>query len=357
MKRHLEVAERSIATVRAFGFDLAMELTPDRIFQTGTGFWSSKALLAAVELELFTILAKAPADGESLKQRLGFQDRGARDFFDVLVALGFLERNEGIYGNTPETALFLDKAKPSYIGGILEMASRRLYGFWDHLIPALRSGEPQNEVRGGEEPFATIYADPDRLRCFLGAMTGVSRGANVAIARQLPWADYQTCVDVGTAQGDLVAQIALANPHIRGTGFDLPVVGPVFDEYIASLDLSGRVSFAAGDFFNDELPQADVILMGHILHDWDLPTKKMLLEKAYRALPPGGAMIAYDAIIDDDRTQNAFGLLMSLNMLIETPGGFDYTGADCIGWMKEAGFRECRVEHLIGPDSMVVGIK
>ena len=334
-----------------------MDPTPDRIFQVGTGFWSSKALLAAVELEVFTILGEAPADAETLKKRLGFQDRGAGDFFDALVALGFLERTGGVYRNTLETGLFLDKAKPSYVGGILEMASRRLYGFWDHLIPALRSGQPQNEVKNGEEPFATIYSEPERLRGFLRAMTGVSRGANLAIARSFPWASYRTCADVGTAQGDLVAQIALANPHLKGTGYDLPVVAPVFEEYIVGLGLAERVKFQAADFFQDELPSVDVILMGHILHDWDLPTKRMLLEKAWRALPPGGAVIVYDAIIDDDRSQNAFGLLMSLNMLIETPGGFDYTGSDCIGWMKDAGFRDCRVEHLIGPDSMVIGIK
>ena len=98
-------------------------------------------------------------------------------------------------------------------------------------------------------------------------------------------------------------------------------------------------------------------MMGHILHDWNLDQKRLLIRKAYDAVPEGGALIVYDSIIDDDRSKNAFGLLMSLNMLIETPGGFDYTGADCMGWMDEAGFRRTRVEHLLGPDSMVVGIK
>ena len=334
-----------------------MDLTPDRILRTGTGFWSSRILLTAVELGVFTVLAQAPADLGSLKRRFGFQDRGARDFFDALVALGFLGREDGVYRNTPETGFFLDRAKPSYIGGVFEMASKRLYGFWDRLIPALQTGEPQNEVRNAQDPFAAIYASEEGLKGFLGAMTGISRGANMAIARQFPWSRYKTCADVGTAQGDLVAQIALANPHLKGIGFDLPPVAPVFGEYVAGLGLPERVSFAPGDFFKDELPEADVILMGHILHDWDLPTKKMLLEKAYRAIPEGGAVVVYDAVIDDDRSQNAFGLLMSLNMLIETPGGFDYTGADCIGWMQEAGFRDCRVEHLVGPDSMVVGFK
>ena len=188
-------------------------------------------------------------------------------------------------------------------------------------------------------------------------MSGVSRGANLAIARQFPWADFQTCADIGTAQGDLVAQIALAHPHLRGIGFDLPEVGPIFDDYIRELGLTNRVRFASGSFFTDELPRADVLLFGHILHDWDLETKRMLLRKAYDALPPGGAVIVYDSIIDDDRSRNAFGLLMSLNMLIETPGGFDYTGSDCIGWLRDAGFSNCRVEHLVGPDSMVIGTK
>jgi hypothetical protein len=115
--------------------------------------------------------------------------------------------------------------------------------------------------------------------------------------------------------------------------------------------------FYPGDFFEDPLPTADVLVMGHILHDWGLEEKRLLLQKAYEALPEGGALVVYEALIDDERRENAFGLLASLNMLIETPAGFDYTGADCRSWMRDTGFRESHVEHLVGPDSMVVGIK
>jgi hypothetical protein len=334
-----------------------MHPLPDQILQTGLGFWSSKVLLSAVEMEVFTELAKHPSDLPTLQGRLGLHPRAAADFLDALVALGFLQRLDGVYRNTPETDLYLDKHKPSYIGGILEMANHRLYPFWAKLTTAVRTGEPQNESRDGHEPFAALYADPARLREFLKAMSGVSRGANLAIARKFPWADYRTCADIGTAQGDLVTQIALAHPHLRGVGFDLPEVGPVFEEYVALNQLDTRVTFVPGSFFTDALPRAEVLLFGHILHDWDLPTKRMLLRKAYEALPSGGAVIVYDAIIDDDRSHNAFGLLMSLNMVIETPGGFDYTGADCVGWMRDAGFTDCRVEHLVGPDSMVIGFK
>ena len=335
----------------------AMDLSPDKILQTGMAFWASKTLLTAVEMELFTDLARHPGDVATVQGRMGLHPRGARDFLDALVAMGFLQREDGVYRNTPETDLFLDKAKPSYIGGILEMANHRLYRFWGDLTTAVRTGEPQNESKGGHDPFAALYADPARLREFLRAMSGVSRGANVAIARKFPWANYRTCADIGTAQGDLVTQIALANPHLSGIGFDLPEVGPIFEEYVEVNGLADRVKFAGGSFFTDDLPGADVLLFGHILHDWDLETKRMLLRKAHAALPAGGAVVVYDSIIDDERRENAFGLLMSLNMLVETPGGFDYTGADCIGWMREAGFRDCRVEHLVGPDSMVIGIK
>ena len=149
----------------------------------------------------------------------------------------------------------------------------------------------------------------------------------------------------------------MAHPHIKGGGFDLPVTGPIFEEYIRSFGLNDRLRFLPGDFFNDPLPQAEVLSMGHILHDWNLEEKKLLIAKAYDALPKGGALIIFESLIDDERQTNAFDLLMSLNMLIELPGGFDYTGADSTAWLKEAGFRETRVEHLVGPDSMVIGIK
>jgi hypothetical protein len=335
------------------------EPDPGHILQTGLAFWASKTLLSAVEIELFTELAKDPANLQTLQERLGLHPRSARDFFDALVALGFLLRDEdGVYSNTPAAGLYLDKRKPSYVGGLLEMCNHRLFRFWADLTEALRTGQPQNEVKhGSPKLFETLYSDPARLEEFLRAMTGISRGANMTIARQFPWKCYKTVVDAGTAQGDLVAQIALANPHIRGIGFDLPEVGPIFREYITNNGLSARVRFEAGSFFTDPLPKADVVTMGHILHDWDLEQKRLLVRRAYEALPEGGAFIVYDALIDDERRTNAFGLMMSLNMLIETPGGFDYTGADCCEWMREAGFRETRVEHLVGPDSMVVGIR
>jgi hypothetical protein len=333
-------------------------VTPNNIMQLGLSFWASKTLLTAVELGLFTELAKGAMPAEAIGERLNLHPRALRDFLDTLVSLDMLERDdEGLYSNTPEADLFLDRTKPSYLGGMLEMANARLYPFWGSLTEALQTGRPQNEAKRGGNFFETLYADPERLEGFLSAMTGLSLGAARAIAQKFPWSDYRTFIDVGGAQGGVPVQVALAHPHLTGGIFDLPAVGPIFEKYVARHGLSDRLRFYAGNFFNDPLPSADVLVMGHILHDWNLEEKQTLLKKAYDALPRGGALIVFEALIDDERRENSFGLLMSLNMLIETPGGFDYTGADCSKWMLEAGFSQTRAEHLVGPDSMVVGIK
>ncbi len=331
--------------------------SPESIMKLGMAFWGSKTLLSAVEIGIFTTLAKQPLDAETLRNRLNLHPRSARDFFDALVALGMLRRQNGLYSNTPDTEAFLDKNKPSYIGGFLEMANARLYRFWGSLTEGLKTGLPQNETKEGGNFFETLYANPAKLKEFLQSMTGLSMGASKAIANQFPWKQYQTYFDIGSAQGGLVIQVGLAHPHISGGGFDLPETGPIFEEYIQSFGLSDRLRFVPGNFFKDPLPEADVLSMGHILHDWNLEEKKQLIAKAYDALPAGGALIIFEALIDDERKDNAFGLLMSLNMLIELSGGFDYTGADCSAWLQEAGFRETRVEHLAGPDSMVIGIR
>ena len=331
--------------------------TADRIEQVALGFMASKVLFTALELGLFTQLAKGPLETDEVRRHCGLHPRSVRDFLDALVALGMLERNGEVYSNTPETDFYLDRAKPSYCGGIFEMWNARGYRFWASLTEGLQTGKPQNEIKAGEDLFTALYSNPDKLRLFLQSMTAHSMPSAMAIARQFPWQKYKTLVDIGTAEGCLLVQVALANPHLLGQGFDLPMVQPFFEDYVASFNLQNRLRFHPGDFFRDPLATTDVLVMGMILHDWDLNEKRILLKKAHEILPNGGALIVYEHLIDDERRKNIAGLLMSLTMLIETQGGFDYTGADCCEWMREAGFRETRVEQLTGVESMVVGIK
>jgi len=339
-----------------------MDRDPTHIMQVGMGFWPSKTVLSAVELELFTHLGSDSITGEEIRERLGLHERAIPDFPDTLVAIGFLERDgegtEARYRNTPDTAFFLDKNAPAYIGGILEMSNARLYGFWGDLTEALRSGEPQNEVKHTGQPmFAELYSDPARLEQFMQAMAGISRGNFEALAQKFDFSRYQTVCDVGGATGQLSTILATHHPHLTCTSYDLPVVAPIAERAIAAAGMSDRVSTASGDFFADPLPKADVITMGLILHDWNLEGKLHLIAAAYDALPEGGAFIVIENLIDDARRENAFGLMMSLNMLIEFGDAFDYTGRDFAGWCKEAGFRDTEVLPLAGPASAGIAYK
>jgi len=332
-------------------------LSPTPIIDLAVAFWGAKTLLSAVELDLFTTLAAGPLDRETLTARLHLHPRAARDFLDALVALGMLTRTGATYANTPETDAFLVRGKPEYVGDYLDMLNTRLYPFWGALTEALRTGQPQNEAKHGGDLFGAIYGTPELLRGFVQSMTGLTLATARAIAQHFPWTDYRTFIDLGTAQGALPVQVALAHPHITGGGLDLPAVQPHFDAYVQRFGLAERLRFFPGDFFTDPLPAADVYAMGRVLHDWDLATKRQLIAKVFAALPPGGAFLVHEALIDDDRRQHAYGLLMSLTMLIDTHGGFDFTGAECTTWMREAGFAETRIAPLVGHDALVVGIK
>ena len=337
-------------------------MNPSKILEMGMGFWPAKVLQTAVDLGLFTELAKGPKTAEQLGTALGLAQRGWYDFFDSLVALGLLERNgRGVtaqYANTEETALFLDRNRPTYVGGLLEMASSRLYPFWGDLREGLRTGKPQNELKhGGKGMFEALYADPTRLEQFMRAMAGISAGNFMALADKVDFSGYHTLADVGGATGQLSCIVAQRHPHLRCTSYDLAAVEPIAQRAIARAGLSDRVSTGALDFFAQPIPKADVVTMGMILHDWNLEKKMHLIRNAYAALPEGGAFIAVENIIDDDRRQNAFGLMMSLNMLIEFGDAFDFTGADFRGWCKSAGFREFETIHLRGPASAGVAYK
>lgn len=337
-------------------------LDPSHIMQTATAFWASKVLLTAVELDLFTTLGDGKLSAPQLGEKLGLHPRGTYDFFDALVALKFLDRDgagpEGQYKNTPQTAAFLSKKSPAYIGGVPEMMNARLFAFWNDLGSALKTGKPQNEVKhSGKSLFEELYSTHARLGTFLEAMSGFQAANFSILAEKFDFTKYKTVCDVGGALALLSRIVGAHHPHLTLTSFDLPPVAPHAQKHIKNAKMEGRITAVAGDFFQDELPKADVVTMGNILHDWNLEKKKILIKKAYNALPQGGAFIAIENLIDDARRENAFGLLMSLNMLIETGDGFDYTGADFRDWCSEAGFKRFEIINLAGPTSAAIAYK
>lgn len=341
---------------------MKLQHDPSPILQTAFGFWASKVLLTAVEFDVFTKLGARRLTGRELGAEVGLHPRAIADFFDALVAMKFLDRAgdgpDATYFNTPAGALYLDRSSPRYIGGIFEMLNARLFKFWHDLPEALRTGRPQNESKHGQKGvFEELYAEIPRLEQFMGAMTGLSRINFEALAEKFDFSRYATLCDVGGATGLLSIEAARKHPQLRCTSFDLPPVEPIARKHIAAAGLSARVSTASGDFFKDPLPKADVITMGMILHDWNLEKKMHLVRSAYAALPAGGAFIVVEALIDDARRENLFGLLMSLNMLIEFGEAFDYSGADFRKWCSEVGFKRFEVLHLAGASSAAIAYK
>ena len=335
---------------------------PSHILQVGMGFWASKALLSAVELGVFTTLGKRSMTGAELARSLGLHARAIPDFPDTLVALRVLEREgegpEARYSNTAETALFLDKQSPAYLGGFLEMCNARLYRFWGDLTEGLKTGAAQNEVKHTGKPvFAKLYEVPGRLEQFMSAMRGISAANFAAFAEKFDFSKYRTLCDVGGATGILSTLVARRHAHLSLQSFDLPAVEPIARRHLEKDGVAARVEAVSGDFLKEPLPRADVITMGMILHDWNLEHKLILIRKAWEALPEGGAFVAIENLIDDDRRENAFGLMMSLNMLIEFGDAFDYSGADFRKWCGEAGFTRVEVMHLTGPSSAAVAYK
>ncbi len=337
-------------------------LNPGRIMQTATAFWASKVLLTAVELDLFTTLGEGTMTASQLGDALGLHPRGTYDFFDALVALKFLDRDgdgvAGKYRNTPETASFLNRTSTTYIGGLPEMLNARLFGFWNDLGAALKTGQPQNEIKHGGKPiFEELYSNQAKLGQFLSAMTGLQAANFALLAEKFDFSRYRTVSDIGGALALLSRIVGARHQHLTFSSYDLPPVAPLAQKQVAAAGMSTRINVVAGDFFKEKLPQADVVTMGNVLHDWNLEKKKMLIRKAFDALPEGGAFIAIESLIDDARRENAFGLLMALNMLIEFGDAFDYTGADFRAWCNEVGFRHFEFIQLAGPTSAAIAYK
>jgi hypothetical protein len=344
---------------RVVGPVLRLFADPQKILELGMAFWSSRVVLTAVEFGLFTELARGPRSAQELMDRFGWHPRAVGPFLDALVGLELLHRDRaGLYSNSRQASLFLDRAKPSYIGGLMELSSKRLYGLWSGLGELLRTGRPgAKEEQGENEFFSSLYQDPDELRDFLAGMTGITTGEATLIAARFPWKRFRSFVDIGAAQGALPVRVALTHPHLTGASYDLPAVGPIFEEYVASFGLSDRLRFLPGDMNEGPLPGADVISFGHLLHGYGETRRRELIAKAYAAVPPGGALLVYDAMIDPRSRRNYMGQLSSLNIMLETREGFEATTEQCRGWLSDAGFVRVTTRHVIGPTSMVYGFK
>jgi hypothetical protein len=328
--------------------------SPGQILQLVMAFYGSRALVSAVELDLFTTLADGPMDSAAICERAGIHARAARDFLDALVSLGLLERDGERYRNTASAAEYLDRRRPTYIGGYAQMAGHLLMPVWGKLTEAIRTGEPQVPTGGG---FFDGYRHEDEVRSFLGAMDAINGGVGADVAREFDWTACTSFVDLGGARGNLAARLVTEHPHLSGVCFDLPQIEPFFREHAEKLGVAGRIEFTSGDFFVDALPTADAFVLGHILHYYDQQQREALLKKVFDATNPGGAVLVYDRMVDDDRLGSPLSLLGSLNMLLTSDGGREYTPTECRQWLAAAGFQAAGGTRVGETDTLVIGRK
>ncbi|GAA1858762.1 methyltransferase [Asanoa iriomotensis] len=328
---------------------------PGRFLQLGTAFCGAKILLGALELGLFPLLRKAALTEPEIREQLGLHPRGTRDWLNALVGFGVLEYDGQRYHNAAGTSRYLIKGQPGYVGGFLERADRMLYPAWGRFTDALRTGEPQSTDEEGE-PYDTMITDADQLREFLGMMDAMNGQLGPQLAETFDWSAYGSVVDVGGARGNLIAPVAKAFPHLDAGVFDLPHVEPFFHEHMATLGLDGRVHFTAGSFFTDPLPRADVIVIGHVLHDWSPEQREALVAKAYEAVNEGGVLLVYDPMLDEEQP-NLINLVISLDMLLTTRGGAEYAPGEARSWFEKAGFTVVDQRPLGFSDTLIVGRK
>ncbi|WP_396613936.1 methyltransferase (plasmid) [Haloferax sp. S1W] len=353
-----EAGRDEAAKLRQIADEIADGPTQYEIIKTCYGFLSTKIVLSAVELDLFTELASEPMTKEQLEEQLGLHPRCSADYLDSLVALGYLRREDGVYRNDPVVDKVLDASKTEhYIGGALEWANEHQYQTFGELTETLKTGEPQSGYMDEDEMFDELYEDEDQADAFTSGMAGLtSRVANY-IAESFEWEEYESVCDVGSAKGMVPVTVAEKNEHLKATAFDLPELKPISEEFISKRGMDDRVSFHPGDAFEDDLPRHDVFVLGRILHDFGLEKKKELIRSTYEAMPDDGALLIYGSLIDNDRRENVVGLMTSLYVMVDSEKGYDYTPKECQKWLQEIGFSEIEVRDIPGPETMVVAQK
>jgi hypothetical protein len=329
---------------------------PFDVMLTGWSFVRTKVLFAAIELEVFTVLDSGPLPIEELRERTGLHERGARDFLDMLVAMGILTRSGDTYQNSPAAGEYLVQGKPNYAGGFLMMLTGFMGPGWDSLTDTLRTGRAHGQTDDGEVPFGGVFDNPMALGFFLSGMDSVNGIVGPALAQRFDWTKHASFADLGGARGNLAAALVAAHPHLKGVVFDQPPVEPFFADHMANHGTAENVTFFGGDFFVDPLPAVEVMVIGNVLHDWSAEQRRTLIRKAYEALPAQGALILYDPMLDEERTRPD-NLLLSLSMILTSPGGNESPPSEYKGYLEEAGFKVEDVIALPARATAVIGRK
>lgn len=329
------------------------------LMQMLSGLWPMKTLAAALEFDLFTELSGRQLTLEKFAKLLDLPPRPADMLVTTLVCMGLLERKNGEYFNTPLSDEFLVKGRPSFFGGVVKMIDKRMNQKWEKLAEALKTGQPQN-LKEGLTTFDSLYSDREEKRIFLECMHGLSVQTGRQLARAFNFSKFRQLMDVGGGSGAACIEVLRQYPHLNAVVYDLAPALQIAHEKIVSAGYVKQIETFAGDFFHERLPtNSDVILLSMVLHDWSPEQNLSILKKCYDALPSGGVVLVTEIMMEDDKTGPLPAALMSLNMLLETEGGCNYTWQEYTDWMEKAGFQNMERIRMDSPgaNGILVGCK
>ncbi|ALG10897.1 methyltransferase [Kibdelosporangium phytohabitans] len=332
------------------------DMNPATIMRLGSAFAGAKVLLSAIELDLFTELAKRPLTRAEIQDVLKLHPRVTGEWLSMLVALNLLRRDGEVYRNSELCDRFLDRSKPSFAGGFLQRTNQVLFPAWVYLTDALRTGEQQARHIEANDMFDTPYQDPEQVEAFLTMMDSLTSTIGAQLGEAFDWSTVKTVTDVGGARGNLLSLLLKQHEHLTGTVFDLAPLKDPADKLAKERGLADRLSFSPGSFFDNDLPQADVLMIGHVLHDWAPEERQVIVDKAFKAVNPGGAVLVYDCMLADEEMDLA-KLTISIHMKLMTPGGEEYPISEGVELLENAGFGPVEAHELGAIDTLLIGWK
>lgn len=312
------------------------------------GLWVSQTLVAAEDLDLFTVLsARGGATVAETAAATGIAERPAEILLTACTALGLLERLDDRFVNAPVAQEHLVRGRPYYLGDYVRMLREHAYHGWMRVTEAVRENRPS---RWTPEERERIFDADQRSARFWDGLYPLSALTAGVLADAVDLGRVAALLDVGGGGAAFGIELCRRYPRLRATVYDLPHVCHHTAKRIAAAGLSDRIGLAPGDFFADsELPAGhDAILLSMILHDWDEPRNRTLLSMCHRALPPGGLLVISELMVDDAKTGPLNAALMGMNMLVGT-WGRSYTAAEYTGWLRAAGFDQVRAVRLDAP--------
>ncbi len=321
-------------------------------------FRRSKTMFAAVALGVFDHLERGPADLATLAAGLQAQPQSLERLLDACVGLGFLSKHDGRYANEPVAATYLCRSSERALTGYILYSNDVLFPMWSHLEDAVREGSHRwKQAFELEGPiFDHFFKTEEATRTFLMGMHGFGVLSSPKVVAAFDLSRFRRLIDLGGATGHLAIAACERYPDLQAAVFDLPRVIAVAREQVSRSRAAARIELIAGDFFANDLPEADLFAVGRILHDWSEDKIHALLRKIHARLPAGGGLLIAEKLLADDKTGPTPAHMQSLNMLVCTEGR-ERTLGEYRALLEAAGFREVQGRITGAPLDAVLALK